>query len=126
MKTVKAMITVLILVLITSAAFAQSEAAGDDYFTGKWEVLVEGTPQGDATMIFNLSREEGELVGNISAQGESETTKIDRITENDDSFTAYWFAQGYNVNITLKKKDVNNMTGSLMSMFNSSATRIQE
>ena len=126
MKTLKTITTALILVLITSVAFAQSEATGGDYFAGKWEVFVEGTPQGDVTMIFNLSREEGELVGNISAEGESDTTKIDRITENDDSITAYWFAQGYNVNITLKKKDENSMTGSLMNMFNSSAERIQE
>lgn len=126
MKTAKTMITALILVLLTSALFAQPEAAADDYFTGKWEVLVEETPQGDATIIFNLNREEGELVGNISAEGESGSTKIDRITETEDSITAYWIAQGHNVNITLKKKDENSMTGSLMNMFNSSAKRIQE
>ena len=116
MKTAKTMITALILVLLTSALFAQPEAAADDYFTGKWEVLVEETPQGDATIIFNLNREEGELVGNISAEGESGSTKIDRITETEDSITAYWIAQGHNVNITLKKKDENSMTGSLMNM----------
>lgn len=126
MKTAKTMITALILVLLTSALFAKPEAAADDYFTGKWEVLVEETPQGDATIIFNLNREEGELVGNISAEGESGSTKIDRITETEDSITAYWIAQGHNVNITLKKKDENSMTGSLMNMFNSSAKRIQE
>ena len=126
MKTAKTMITPLVLVLLTSALFAQPEAAADDYFTGKWEVLVEETPQGDATIIFNLNREEGELVGNISAEGESGSTKIDRITETEDSITAYWIAQGHNVNITLKKKDENSMTGSLMNMFNSSAKRIQE
>lgn len=123
MKTAKTIITTIVLLFISSTAFGQSVA--EDYFTGKWEVLVEGTPQGDATMIFDLNREEGELVGNISAEGESDTTKIDRITETDDSITAYWFAQGHNVNITLKKKDENNMTGSLMSMFKSSAERIQ-
>lgn len=125
MKTSKIMIITVLLLLPALAVFAQSEASGVDYFAGKWKVLVEGTPQGDVTMIIDLHREDSELVGNISAEDGSDTTKIDRISETEESITVYWFAQGHNVNIKLNIKDENHMAGSLMSMFNSTADRVE-
>ncbi|MCC5941214.1 MAG: hypothetical protein JJU37_06685 [Balneolaceae bacterium] len=126
MNTLRTVLTATLFLLITSAAFAQSEAAGEDYFIGKWDVLVQGTPNGDAAMIFNLQRDEDQLAGYISGEDETETIPFDRIAETEESITVYFFAEGHNVNITLNIVDENSMTGHLMGMFNSSATRIVE
>lgn len=122
-KTVSTAVT---LFLITSVAFAQSESSSTDYFVGKWDVLVEDTPSGDAQIVFNLQRYADELIGSITTEGQDCETNINRIEETEDSIKAYWNAQGYNVYIKLNEKDENNMSGSLMNMFASNAERIQK
>lgn len=105
---------------------SQAEVADtSSYFTGKWNVIVYGTPQGDAKMLITLERKEGKLTGNVSDPATmNEIAKIDLIDENTDSVTLYFHAGGYDVNMFLKKKDDKNAEGTLMGMFEAKAERV--
>jgi hypothetical protein len=96
-----------------------------DFYTGKWEMLVIGTPNGDSKMIVTLKREEGKLRGNLKPLDSEDYINITEIEEGQDKVTLYFTAQGYDVNVVLTKVDADNMKGSLMNMFDTSAKRMK-
>lgn len=117
----------LFVTILSTNAMAQDETVQkEDYFADNWEVILMDTPSGDYTMIVQLTREDGELEGVITGEDESQEFLIENIVEREDSITFYWTAQGTYVNVNLKKVDENNMTGSLMGMFPSTAERVLE
>ncbi len=122
-KKMSMLIAFALMMLAPLSLYAQSEPA--DYFVGNWNVLIEGTPDGDTNMEVTILREEGKLVGSIAGGGE-ESMKFTKIEEKaDKSITAYFSsASGYDVYLFLEKKDINSMEGSLMDMFDASAKRI--
>jgi hypothetical protein len=122
------MVTALFLLffLITTQTLATGNTANEDYFADKWEVLLSGLPDGDVTLIFKFTRDNGELKGVVTdVNGTSEST-FERVVEREESVTVYWTAEGHYVNVDLKITDENSMTGMLMGMFNASAKRILE
>jgi len=115
------------MMLATMTLSAQTGQAAD-YFVGKWEVVVEGTPNGDATMLVTFSRVDGKLVGEMNGL-EGDAIAIDRIEETADpvSITFFFFAGGYDVDLQLTKKDDNTATGGIMSgMFPATGKRVVE
>jgi hypothetical protein len=52
----------LVSLILLAGAFAQNVT---DYFAGDWNVVVIGTPNGDAKMIMHLERADGKLKGEI-------------------------------------------------------------
>lgn len=125
MKKVSLILTAMFFVLVSFTVKAQSTVP-TDFFTGKWSVLVEGTPQGDATVNVVFERNDGKLTGTIISQGKSEPSKFSKIIEKDSTVTAYYSSNGYEVYLVLEKKDDNSATGSMMDMFDAKATRVIE
>jgi len=103
MKQIGILLAATLLLLTSVNLNAQQEPS--DYFAGKWEVLLEGTPSSDVTMIMTLDRNDGKLEGSIAVN---------------------WTSQGYEVYLELKKMDEDNISGSLMDMFSASGQRIKE
>lgn len=116
------------LVILISVYCSQAQAEGTDFFIGKWKVLVEGTPNGDATMIVTFTKNaDGKLEGTSGDEkGETPTTKFTRVESKGETVTAYWVAQGYDVYLFLEKTDENKAEGSLMDMFDATATKVVE
>ena len=126
MKKINLILAGLIaLVLISTKTQAQTTAA--NYFIGKWDVLLKGLPQGDTHMLINLTDSagtaKGVLVDTTAAQKDIPMTKIEQAP---DTITLYFTAQGYDVSLTLKKKDDDHATGSLMGMFDAVAERVKK
>nr|WP_314835226.1 hypothetical protein [uncultured Flavobacterium sp.] len=113
---------VLCSLVFSTGAKAQSST---DYFVGKWNILVVGTPKGDAASIITLERKEGKLTGTIISEGK-EATSFSRVEEKDNTLTAYFTSTGYDVYLFMEKKDENNFVGSMMDMFDCTGTRIVE
>src|SRR5690349_9649636 len=44
---------------------APAKVETQDFFAGKWEVSVVGTPNGDAKFVTELTRKEGKLTGEL-------------------------------------------------------------
>lgn len=125
MKKISLILTGMFFVLMSFGVKAQS-AVPAHFFIGKWTVLVEGTPQGDAIVNVVFERKNGQLTGTILSQGKSEPSKFSKIIEKDSTATAYYSSNGYEVYLVLEKKDDNSATGSMMDMFDAKATRVFE
>ncbi|MCF6404918.1 hypothetical protein L3C95_18605 [Chitinophaga filiformis] len=124
MKKLTAILTVAFFMLFSFNGYAQ---AGNkpDYFVGKWDVTVIGTPQGDAVMKVDLKRNEGKLTGNILTQSGTEPAAISKIEEADGSVKLYFTASGYDVFLLLQKKDDDHVTGNLLEMFEAKGVRVK-
>lgn len=114
--------------LLLSVFTLQAQDKEGEFFIGKWNVLVEGTPSGDSNMIVEFKRNEaGEIVGtNGDEKNETPAIKFTRVEAKGETVTAYWVAQGYDVYLFFEKISDNEIEGSLMDMFDASGTRITE
>jgi hypothetical protein len=76
-------------------------------------------------MIFKLDKMSDSLSGVVQDSTGKEISKISKIERNDSAITAYFTAEGYDVNIVLTRKDDDHITGSLMGMFDAEGERIK-
>jgi hypothetical protein len=124
MKKVSVLFAGLFLLLLSINVHAQT--SGADYFAGKWSVLVKGTPNGDAKMIFVLDKKDSTLAGIVQDSTGNQISKIDKVELNGDKATLYFTASGYDVNLEMNKKDDDHVTGSLMGMFDAEGDRVKD
>ena len=123
MKKVSLLFAGLFFLLLSIGAHAQT--TGADYFTGKWSVLVKGTPNGDAKMFIVLDKKDSTLTGSVQDSTGTEMSKIDKVELNGNTATAYFNAQGYDVNLEMNKKDDDHFTGNMMGMFDADGERVK-
>lgn len=115
----------LFFLLLSSNTNAQSKT-GADYFAGTWNVLVKGTPNGDARMWIVLEKKDTAMTGSVQDSTGKEISKITNVEMNDTSATVYFTAQGYDVNLEMDKKGDDHVTGSLMGMFDAVGDRVKK
>lgn len=124
MKKLCSVLAGFFFLILSLSANAQAKN-GADYYAGKWNVLVKGTPNGDAKMIFVLEKKDSVLTGTVQDSTGVEMTKISNVELKDFTITIYFTTQGYDVNLTMNKKDEDHTTGSLMGMFDADGDRIK-
>ena len=123
MKKFKAVLVILFVLSITIAVKAQT--SNTEYFSGKWSVILKGTPNGDAKMIFVLEKKVDSLTGVVLDTTGNQISKIDKAELKDTTVTLYFNAQGYDVSLVLNRKDEDHVTGSLLNMFDAEGERIK-
>ncbi|MBL4559372.1 MAG: hypothetical protein JKX79_00155 [Labilibaculum sp.] len=122
MKKVKLILFGMLFSLIALAGNAQN----DDYFVGKWNFEIVGTPSGDTQSTLTFERKDGELGGTMESEGKALIT-FSRVELDGDEITAYFTSDsGYDVYFYLEKIDGNNAEGSMMDFFDATAKRIAE
>lgn len=116
----------LLFVIFAFSSFSQTTTSSD-FYAGKWEITISGTPQGDSKMIADLVQKDGKLTGDITTTGESSGEKISitRIDESGDKLSLFFTAQGFDVSLELTKVDDDTMKGTMMSMFDATAKRLK-
>ena len=127
MKKVSILFAVLFLGIAFKGVAQTSQSA--DFFTGKWEISVVGTPNGDSKLVTELTRKDGKLTGELKdPSGQNpEALPITSVVEEANKVTIYFTAQGTDVSLDLTKVDDSHLKGSVMSgMFDASAIRIKE
>ena len=124
MKKASFLFGALFLLLLSTSTFAQSKP-GVTYFSGKWNVLIKGTPNGDARMIFDLQTRNDSLTGVVRDSTGKEFSKISSVELTDTSATVHFTAQDYEVYLVMNKKDNDNITGNMMGMFDAEGKRIK-
>lgn len=122
----KASIILLVLFFgITLNGMAQN--APKDFFAGKWEILILGTPNGDSKMVTELVRKDGKLTGELKDL--ADTTKpaipITSIEEAEGAIDLAFSASGYDVTVNLEKVDDDNLKGLLLGIFETKAKRLK-
>ncbi|HZX57388.1 MAG TPA: hypothetical protein VFE54_01635 [Mucilaginibacter sp.] len=123
MKKLSLIITVVIGLFLSLNVKAQTKP---DYYPGKWNILVMGTPNGDSKMTFVLERKDGKLTGAVQDSTGKELTKITSVEEKDKTITAAFTIQSYDVTLTLDSLDDDHVKGSLMGMFDAKGVRIKD
>ncbi|UZD23494.1 hypothetical protein PBT90_08840 [Algoriphagus halophytocola] len=120
-KLILAGIFCLLSVMLVQASSQPSEA----YFEGKWNVLVTGTPNGDATIPVRFETKDGKTSGYFMEEGVAEEKKMSSVTINGDVINTAFTISGYDVTLSLKKVDEDTVKGDLMGMFDAEGTRVK-
>lgn len=111
------------------ARINESSAASSftDFFVGKWNTTVIGTPQGDSEMFLDLFRKDGKLVGTITPRAEgAEKVEINNVEETEESVTVYFKMMNYDLNLSLNIEDDLHLAGKMMGMFDVKSERVVE
>lgn len=101
----------------------EAAAAPGSYFEGKWDALVKETPNGDATVPVRFEKKDGNWKGYFTEPGSTTEKDMASVKLDGENLVFEFSIAGYDVNVTLTKKDDNTATGRLMSMFDVIATR---
>ena len=110
-------------VLFSSSSMAQTT---EDYFVGEWNVQIKDTPMGTISVLLTLERVEGKLVGKFVDAASSTETKMNDITEGENSLTLNFTSEYGDLYFTLQREDDENVSGSLMDSFAVSGTRVKK
>jgi hypothetical protein len=108
--------------LFSSSSMAQST----DYFVGEWNVQIKDTPMGTISVLLTLERVDGKLVGKFVDAASSTETKMNDITEGENSITLNFTSEYGDLYFTLQREDDENVSGSLMDSFAVSGTRVKK
>jgi hypothetical protein len=123
MKKLSLMFAVVIGLFMSLTVSAQTKP---DYYPGKWNLVIMGTPNGDSKMTFVFERKDGKLTGAIQDSTGKEMTKITQVDEKDKSITAAFTMQSYDITLTLDPVDDDHVKGSMLGMFDAKGTRVKE
>ena len=122
MKLITTFLCGFALFLISFTTKAQTT----DYFVGDWEVTIKDTPNGTVNVVLSLERVEGKLVGKFIDASTSTETTMSQITEGENTVTLYFFAEGYDLYLTLQPEGEENVTGILMDSFPVEGKRVKK
>jgi hypothetical protein len=115
----------IFLLSVCTRSFSQTTTP-PDFFAGKWEITIFGTPNGDSKLTADLVRKDGKLTGQlINAADSTAKIPITTIDEKGDNLAMAFSAQGYDVTIDLTKVDDDNLKGTLMNSFEAKAKRLK-
>jgi hypothetical protein len=125
MKKLSCLVMGVLSLLASLSAQAQSKT-GADFFAGKWNVLVTGTPYGDLKRVYILEKKDNGLAGTVvdGATGK-ELTKCSKVDVKDNEITLYYTSMGTDVNVVLTKKDEDHVGGKALGMFDASGERVK-
>ena len=104
----------------TFTSHAQEESK--DYFVGKWLVKIQDLPVDIEEMMVDVTRVDGKLKVNLSADGQQ--IEVQQVNEKETSITFYFNGNGFDVDMTLVKKSQNEVTGDMLSQFDLTGKRV--
>lgn len=115
------------LLIALSATFAISSftVPTPEYYEGKWEVTVFDTPQGTATIPMRFETLDGKTKGYFMEDASGNEKEMTSVSITGDNLVAYFNITGYDVYLTLVKKDDDVSAGSLMDMFTAEGKRVK-
>ncbi len=122
-KLTTLIVGVFALMIISVSAKAQSNT---DYFVGKWDILVKGTPQGDVNMKVNFEKKEGKLIGTMINPDTQKEEPFNKLDTTEKGIIVYFSAQGYDVDMSLEKQDDDHVIGSVMNMLEVTGVRVKK
>lgn len=126
MKKASIILSTIILTFIvtTGSMNAQAKNTGENYFIGKWNVMVYGVPDGDTKMVINIEKKDDKLTGNMADPAKTDPPlELANIEVADSTFKATFNAQGMDISLMLKIKDDKNITGNMMDTFDIKETK---
>ncbi len=102
---------------------AQAKSDSTTFYAGKWDVLIKGTPNGDVVLPFTVTSTDGVWAASFTDPESKEEKKVTSIEVVGNDLNTAFSVAGYDVTMTLTKKDDDHANGKLMDMFDCEATR---
>jgi hypothetical protein len=124
MKKLIGIFSTVFFLIFSQASHAQTNT-GADYFSGKWNLLVKGTPGGDRKLVLTLEKMDSTMTGVIQDTAGS-ITKIIKAELKATELTIFFNGEGYDLTLLLVKKDEDHVSGSLLNRFETEGERIKE
>ena len=123
----KVSLFLFVLLLSVGVKGISQTATPPDFFAGKWDITITGTPGGDAKFTTDLIRKDGKLTGELKdPAGVRPVTPITKVDEEKEQITIYFNTdQAGEIGINLAKVDDDHLKGQLMNMFEATALRIK-
>lgn len=124
----KKTIVMAMMLLLSMVTFAQEKSmSNEEFFLGKWQLLVEGLPTGDADMLLVITKnDEGKLEGTIGGLDGSGTNKLTKVVIEGKTLTVNFLGGGYDVPVYLDREKDGTVTGSMNDMFDVTGKRFTE
>ncbi|MDA0315043.1 MAG: hypothetical protein O2829_05255 [Bacteroidetes bacterium] len=118
-------LSILVFFFATLLFSSASRAQTTDYFVGDWEVQIKDTPMGTISVILSLERVDVNLVGKFVDNASGTETKMNEITESENSLTLNFASAEYgDLYFTLQREDDENVSGSLMDTYAMEGKRV--
>ena len=116
---------IAMVLLVSVASFAQEKKGNEEFFLGKWQLMIEGLPTEDSEMLLVLTKDsENQLEGTIGGLDGSGTINLSKITVEEKSLTVYFISESYNVPLYLDKEDDGTVSGNMFDMFDVTGKKI--
>ena len=112
----------LCMLMAASTFTAHAQEESKDYFVGKWLVKIQDLPVDIEEMMVDVTRVDGKLKVNLSADGQQ--IEVQQVNEKETSITFYFNGNGFDVDMTLVKKSQNEVTGDMLSQFDLTGKRV--
>jgi hypothetical protein len=113
-----------VLFIFSIGVNAQTKS-GYDFFAGKWNIIVTGTPQGDGKMIVNFEKINNSASASLKDSAGKDLYKVTNTEiDEDQAIITFIGSQSSDVPLTLRKKDETSITGDIMGMFEVEGKRV--
>ncbi|WP_111669794.1 hypothetical protein [Algoriphagus litoralis] len=126
MKKLFTMSLGLLIALSVTFALSSFTSPTPEYYEGKWAVTVFDTPQGTATIPMRFETVDGKTKGYFMEDASGNEKEMTSVSITGDNLVAYFNITGYDVYLSLVKKDADMASGSLMDMFTAEGKRVKE
>lgn len=109
--------TLLLITMFTTSLSAQSDNPYEDYFIGKWNLVVKGLADYDINLVLDVKKIEGTIKGEVEIPGYGEPpSELIGIVMADSTFAGTTTGLGFDMPLIVTRKDDKNVTGSMMGM----------
>ena len=121
----KRMMFFAMVLLMSLASFAQEKKSNEEFFLGKWQLMVEGLPTGDVEMQLTINKDDnGGLQGTVKLLDGSESVNPAEVKMKGNTLMINFYAGDNNIPIKLEKKGEGSVVGSMYDMFEVSGKRL--
>lgn len=114
------MISLFFVSLVVVASAGETKT---DYFIGKWNVEIKGTPGGDSKLIIDLKKDGEELKGTVSSKKDG-TVNIKKAEMTDAGLLVRFKHGWFTVELLMKEEDVNHCICKLAGRYDGTSERI--
>ena len=121
----KRMMFFAMVLLMSLASFAQEKKSNEEFFLGKWQLMVEGLPTGDVEMQLAVNKDDnGGLQGTVKLLDGSESVNPAEVKMKGNTLMINFSAGDVDIPINLDKEGESSLVGRMFDMFEVSGKRL--
>ena len=114
---------IVILTLVSMAVSASASSNKGEFYIGKWNVEIKGTPGGDSKLVVELKKDGEKFKGTVQSEGDG-TVDIKEATMTEEgmqiSFKHGWFT----VDLLMVREDDDHCNCKLAGHYNGESDRV--